>query len=191
MPFLRGVLDEVLSREGLLPDIGETRTPTVRHVALIHPTFTDGEAAAIIAQGSAVAAYGRINRDVAAAFDFEEAVWAGILDLQPVRRAAPRISFAPWSQFPPARRDVAIIVNIEVATEDLMTTMRRTGKQLLRDVRLFDEYRGPPVAHEKRSLAFALTYGSDDRTLTDADVDQLHERVVGALRKRFGAELRS
>ena len=191
MPFLRGVLDEVLSREGLLPDIGETRTPTVRHVALIHPTFTDGEAAAIIAQGSAVAAYGRINRDVAAAFDFEEAVWAGILDLQPVRRAAPRISFAPWSQFPPARRDVAIIVNIEVATEDLMTTMRRTGRQLLRDVRLFDEYRGPPVAHEKRSLAFALTYGSDDRTLTDADVDQLHERVVGALRKRFGAELRS
>jgi phenylalanyl-tRNA synthetase beta chain len=191
LPYVKGLMDELLSRLGLQVGMSSGHEPPVRHVPLIHPTFAEGEAAAIVLDGRTVAAYGRINGSVAETFDFTESVWAALVDLQPVIEAASSPRFTAWSPYPPARRDLALVVSTDVAAEDLELTMRRTGKQLLRDVRLFDEYRGPPVDKDKRSLAFALTYGADDRTLTDADVDRVHERVVRTLSKRFGAELRT
>lgn len=191
LPYIKGLMDELLSRVGLQVGMIAGRESPVRHVPLLHPTFAEGEAAAIVVDGRTVAAYGRINGAVAETFDFEESVWAALAHLQPVLDAVASPRFTAWSPYPPARRDLALIVSTDVAAEDLELTMRRTGKQLLRNVRLFDEYRGPQVDKDKRSLAFALTYGAEDRTLTDAEIDRVHERVVHALTKRFSAELRA
>ncbi|MEL6249708.1 MAG: hypothetical protein AAFR15_17060, partial [Cyanobacteria bacterium J06627_15] len=65
------------------------------------------------------------------------------------------------------------------------------GGKLLDEVTLFDEYRGETVPDGQRSLAFRLVYRSNDRTLTDQDIDPVHQKVRAALEKNFSVSLRS
>jgi phenylalanyl-tRNA synthetase beta chain len=69
--------------------------------------------------------------------------------------------------------------------------MRQAGRSLLADVRLFDLYRGAPIEPGRKSLAYALTYQASDRTLTDAEVRHVRERLVAHLESSLGAKLRS
>jgi phenylalanyl-tRNA synthetase beta chain len=69
--------------------------------------------------------------------------------------------------------------------------MRKAGGTLLESIELFDEYRGDNVSAGKRSLAFRLTYRASDRTLTDSDVEPVHQKVREALEEKFQVDLRS
>ena len=69
--------------------------------------------------------------------------------------------------------------------------MVKVGKPLLTQVDLFDDYRGKGVSEGDRSLAFRLTYRSKDGTLTDNDVDPIHQKVRDTLSEKFGVTLRS
>ena len=69
--------------------------------------------------------------------------------------------------------------------------MTRAGGKLLESVTLFDEYRGESVPEGQRSLAFRLVYRSSDRTLTEADIEPVHQKVRKALEKQFELTLRS
>jgi len=73
----------------------------------------------------------------------------------------------------------------------LAAAMREAGGTELRDVAVFDEYRGEQIGAGKRSLAFRVAFGSSERTLTDEDATALRARIVELLAERFGAELRA
>ena len=90
-----------------------------------------------------------------------------------------------------ARRDLAVLVDIATAHNDVHKAIQKAGQPLLQTVRLFDEYKGEQIAAGKRSLAYALGYGSPNRTLTDAEADKAHAKVVRALTHKFGAQLRN
>ena len=185
LPFVRGVVDELLSRSGVPSD-------EASHDDLQHPTFTAGAAAAVTYKGRLLAAYGEVDAEVAAAFDLDERTWALLVDMPAVRAAsAGAPSFSAWSEYPSALRDLAIVVDAEVTQAEVQDTIQRAGRPLLQSARLFDEYRGEQVPAGKRSLAYALSYAAPDRTLTDKQADRAHNRVVRALQHRLGAELRS
>ena len=185
LPFVRGVVDELLARSGVPAD-------GTSHDDLQHPTFTVGAAAAVTYRGSLLAAYGQVNSEVAAAFDLDERAWALLVDMPAVREAsAGPPSFSAWSEYPSALRDLAIVVDADVKQADVYDAIQRAGRPLLQSARLFDEYRGEQIPPGKRSLAYALSYAAPDRTLTDKQADRAHNRVVRALQHRLGAELRS
>ncbi len=69
--------------------------------------------------------------------------------------------------------------------------MRKAGGALLQGVELFDEYQGENVAEEQRSLAFSLIYRASDRTLTEVEIEPLHQQIREALVEKFGVTLRS
>jgi len=73
----------------------------------------------------------------------------------------------------------------------LIAAAREAAGPELRDMRVFDVYRGDQVGPGRKSLAFSVTFQSSERTLSDEDAAALRDRIVTALRKRFGAELRS
>jgi len=184
LPFVRGVVDEVLARSGV--DLA-----TVSHEEVEHPTFAAGQAAATTQAGRTLAAYGAIGPEVAAAYDLDERAWALLVDVGALRAAsAGPPSFAPWSEYPAALRDLAVVVDEGVAQGEVLETIERSGRPLLASVRMFYEYRGEQIAAGKRSLAYALSYAAPDRTLTDKEADKAHNRVVRALQHRLGAELR-
>ena len=84
-------------------------------------------------------------------------------------------------RFPAALRDVAVVVPETTTNERILAEIRTAGGALLRDVRLFDLYRGSSIPEGTKSLAFALTYQADDRTLTDKEVDKAHKKIEDRL----------
>ncbi len=97
----------------------------------------------------------------------------------------------PPPRFPSVDRDLAIVVGAAVTAGAIDATIRAAGGPLLRDARLFDVYRGRPLGHDERSLAFRLRFGDPDRTLTEDEVDAAVAAVVEALRRNHGARLRA
>jgi phenylalanyl-tRNA synthetase beta chain len=90
------------------------------------------------------------------------------------------------SRHPDVERDVAVVVDEDLPSADLEAVIRAGAGPLLRDVRLFDVYRGAPLAADQRSLAFRLRFGAEDRTLTDAEIDAAMDGVGTALRGAGG-----
>jgi phenylalanyl-tRNA synthetase beta chain len=114
------------------------------------------------------------------------------LDLDALVAAAPEaLEFKDVSSYPEVRQDLAFVVADDVPAAALAAAMREAGGPELRDVAVFDEYRGEQIGAGKRSLAFRVAFGSSERTLTDEDATTLRARIVALLAERFGAELRA
>ena len=122
-----------------------------------------------------------------------EGAWGAFeLDLDALAAAAPAaIRAADVSPFPELRQDLAFIVDEDVPAAALRAAIQEAGGDVLRAVDVFDEYRGAQIGEGKRSLAFRLSFGSNDRTLTDEDVAPLRARIVDLLAERFGGILRA
>ncbi|NET51939.1 MAG: phenylalanine--tRNA ligase subunit beta, partial [Merismopedia sp. SIO2A8] len=99
--------------------------------------------------------------------------------------------FKAYSSFPASDRDIAFYAPVDVPVADIEKVVMKAGKSLLDSVELFDQFQGESVPEGQRSLAFRLVYRASDRTLTDADVDPVHEKIRKALVKSLGVELRS
>jgi phenylalanyl-tRNA synthetase beta chain len=78
-----------------------------------------------------------------------------------------------------------------VTAGELVAAAREAAGPELREMRAFDVYRGPQAGPGRKSIAFAVTFQSPERTLTDADASELRNRIVTALEQAFGAELRA
>ncbi|HEU4963747.1 MAG TPA: phenylalanine--tRNA ligase subunit beta [Bacilli bacterium] len=94
-------------------------------------------------------------------------------------------------KFPAMGRDIALLVDVDVAAGTMLDTIRGAAGDLLESVEIFDLYQGAQVPEGKKSVAYALVYRSPERTLTDEEVTARHEQVLTALKERHGAELRS
>jgi phenylalanyl-tRNA synthetase beta chain len=118
--------------------------------------------------------------------------WAAFeLDLAALAAELPGwILYEDVITFPSVLQDLAFVVDEDVPAAELIAAMREAGPEL-RDVRVFDEYRGAQIGAGKRSLAFRVAFGSPERTLTDEDAAEIRARIVDALQRRFGAELRA
>ena len=93
--------------------------------------------------------------------------------------------------YPPIRQDLAFSVPEEVSAGDLAAAALEAAGPELGEMRAFDVYRGEQVGEGRKSIAFRVTFQSSERTLSDADAARLRESIVEALKRRFGAELRS
>ena len=93
--------------------------------------------------------------------------------------------------FPAVKQDLAFAVDESVAAGDLIAAAREAAGPELRELRVFDVYRGEQVGEGRKSVALRLAFQSPERTLSDEDAAALRERIVAALAERFGAELRA
>src|SRR5262249_58806422 len=96
----------------------------------------------------------------------------------------------PISRFRAISRERAVVVGMEVATDQFMAAIRKYAGATLESLALFDVYEGPQVGAGKRSLAYRLTFRSMDRTLSDADVGKLRAKIVRGLEHDIGATIR-
>ncbi len=159
-----------------------------RRAAWGHPRVT----AAVLSGGACLGVVGELHPRVAAAFGLPRGVLAFQLAVEAlVARASLVPRFAGVPRFPAVLRDVAVVVADEVAAEAVAVAIR--AEPLVEAVTLFDVYTGAPVPAGRKSLAFALRYRAADRTLTDAEADAAHARILERLRgdPALRAELRA
>jgi len=122
-----------------------------------------------------------------------DGVW-GVFELDLARllaEAPDEVRYADVVSFPPVRQDLAFAVPEEVTAAQLVDAAREAAGPELTGMRPFDLYRGDQIGEGRKSIAFAVSFQSPERTLTDEDAAGLRERIVAALAKRFGAELRA
>ncbi|HKC77568.1 MAG TPA: phenylalanine--tRNA ligase subunit beta, partial [Gaiellaceae bacterium] len=122
-----------------------------------------------------------------------DGAWSAFeLDLDALAEAAPHaLTFEAVSPYPEVRQDLAFVVDEDVSAAELLAAIREAAGELLRELEVFDDYRGEQIGEAKRSLAFRLAFGSSEGTLTDEDVAPLRASIVDALSSRFGAVLRA
>ena len=148
-----------------------------------------------LALGPKVLAYfGELHPSVLAVFDLRAPVSAFeiFLDAIPESKAKSRARplFQP-SPFPAVERDFAFVVEAKVTAEDIVKSARSAERNLIERVDVFDVYEGTGVPEGKKSLAIAVRLQPKDRTLTDAEIDAVAQKIVAAVGKATGGTLRT
>ena len=92
---------------------------------------------------------------------------------------------------PAATQDISLVVDVSIPANKLSKSLRAGATELLEDIRLVDDYRGPGIPEGKKSLTFALRFRAMDRTLTQAEVTLERDKAVAKVASEFGAELRA
>jgi phenylalanyl-tRNA synthetase beta chain len=182
---LKGVVETLLAR---LHIVGAVFEP------MEHPSFQPGRTARLLS-GEAVQLgfVGEIHPAVRDAFGLpDRRVAAAELDLEALLAQVPLAWYVePISPYPAVLQDLAVVVDEVVAAATVQHVITKAGGFLLKEVELFDVYRGEPIPAGKKSLAYALTFQAPDKTLRDAIVAKQVQRIVASLKKELGAELRS
>jgi len=180
---LKGFVEELLEQFGVR---GATFTRRTESTAMFL------ESATIVLGGKlALGEMGQLSPALAKKYDLRDAVFLAELNLdQMLARRNPAKSFKPLPQFPSIRRDVAMLVPEATTHEAVLQTVKKTKPANLETVELFDVFRGKHVPEGQKSLAYALTYRSPEKTLTDAEVNAAHLRIVEALKQNLGATVR-
>jgi phenylalanyl-tRNA synthetase beta chain len=123
--------------------------------------------------------------------DLRDPVFLAELNLDAMlARRSPAKSFRPLPQFPAIRRDVAMLVPEAITHDQVLAVVRKARPAHLETVELFDVFRGKNVPEGQKSLAYAFTYRSSEKTLTDKDAACEHDKVVGAFKQALKAVVR-
>lgn len=134
---------------------------------------------------------GEIHPDVASNYGIGDKVYCGEFFIDRLIEFSSReIQYAKPPKYPSTSRDIAMVVDESTAVADIEKVIKEAGTEILRDVKLFDIYRGIQVGKGKKSVAYSLTYRHDDRTLTDVETEEAHAKVVEALKNNLGASIR-
>jgi len=180
---LKGVLEEFLEQFGLR-GFGFTRRTESTSIFL--------ESAGIALGGKlALGEFGQLLPALAKRYDLRDAVFLAELNLDQLlaRRNAGR-SFKPLPQFPGIRRDVAMMVAENTTHDTVLDVVRKTKPVNLESVELFDIFRGKNVPAGQKSVAYAFLYRAADKTLTDAEVNAAHDKLVAGFKQSLQAVIR-
>lgn len=156
------------------------------------PHLQPGRAAEVLAGGAVLGWVGEIHPLAADAYEATAPVVAFEFDIDALVKASrPARDYIDVPVFPAVSMDVAFVVDESVTNERLVQCMTSAGGKLLEKAELFDVYRDEErVGAGKKSMAYALTYRAEDRTLTSDEADRAHERLVKKVSAATGAEVR-
>lgn len=174
---VEGVLDAVHAE-------GEFRRSDL---PFLHP----GRAADVYVGGVKVGYLGEIHPDTASAYDAEERLYCAEIDLAALN-AAERgtTSFVAFSKYPPAERDLAVVVADGIPAGDMLASVKNGKIKNLVSAEIFDVYKGAQVGEGKKSVALGFAFASPVRTLTDEEIAAEMKKILGILKRGFAAEIR-
>jgi phenylalanyl-tRNA synthetase beta chain len=179
---VKGLLDGLFDRLGLTVRI--TYQPSERKG--LHP----GRTASILLDDQVIGFLGQVHPELQASWDLTNTV-VFECDLTTLLTAevAP-VTFVSLPRYPSMTRDIALVVDTAILAGELENVILQAGGPLLKEAHLFDLYKGEHLEPGKKSLAFSLTYYNPEKTLTDEEVGEVHEKVLAAVHETLGAVLR-
>jgi phenylalanyl-tRNA synthetase beta chain len=178
---LKGVVEELSSHLSLPLDL----------IPGNHILFDPEECFMVIMGDDFIGLMGKISTEILDLFEIkDEVLWAELDADKMILRVPLTRGFSPLPKFPPIDRDIAVVVDEELLSKEIIDQIKKTGGELVEDVILFDVYTGKQIEPGKKSLACSIRYRSPDKTLTDEEVEDIHRKVILQLERSFGATLR-
>ncbi len=179
----KGIVEELLA--GL--SIANYFVEAGEHYAL-HPGKT-----AVFKKGlDVLVTVGEVHPAVAEALGIKKKIYVFEADVDTLQKfAAKKFTLEALPKYPSISRDLAILVEHDTAAADVEKVIVKSGGKFFKGVTLFDVYTGERIPADKKSLAFALEFRSNERTLKDEEADEAFKNILAAVEKDFGATLRS
>lgn len=179
---LKGILEGLFAKLGLTDKVAYVQAK----LEGMHP----GRTAEIHLEGKRIGFIGQIHPNSQKELDLKE-TYAFELSLKSILEAGTEpLQYVAIPRFPSMVRDIALVADIETASDQLKEIILTAGAPLLKEVNVFDLYEGEHMEIGKKSIAFSLNYFDPERTLTDEEVTKIHEKVLEALQEKAGAVLR-
>lgn len=183
--LVKGILENLFEKL----DLSERFTFDVldKETDVLHPN----RQAKILFDRKEVGYLAQIHPNYAKSYNLKE-VYVYSINLKSVLNRNHRVKkFQSIQKYPNIERDIAIVVNKDINASMLIDSIKKSGKRLLKDVFVFDLYVGDNIDEDKKSLAFKLTFGSPDKTMTDDEINVIITSILEKLEKDFNAQLRS
>ena len=156
-----------------------------------NPSYHPGRCARVTIDGVDVGVFGQVHPLVANNYGIESEVYcAEISFTKLLTLRLPDATYTPLPRYPSVSRDLAVVCGEDITVAQAEDVITAAAGKLLREIRLFDIYRGPGVPAGKKSMAFSLVLRADDRTLTDTDSEAVVAKVLSALEEKLNAVLR-
>jgi len=186
---VKGIVDGLLNKLGIsnqwYDDFQATPENTEKKIWHL------GRSAEIKIDNKEIGFVGEINPGILSEFGIKYKVAAFNIDFELlIKLVSEELIYQRPSKYPAVVRDIAILVNLGDRVADVLNVINSAGSELVQDVDLFDMYEGRELPRGKKNLAFHIVYQVKDRTLTDKEVDRIHKKIIRALEKRRGWEVR-
>ncbi len=143
-------------------------------------------------EGQHLASYGQVDKAILKNFDIRQDVFFADINWDLVMQHSQHVhvQFRHLAKFPAVRRDLAMLVSADLRFEQIEQLARAEGRKLLREVSLFDVYKGDKIEQGKKSYAVSFTFLDPEKTLTDADIDKTMSKLMKKLESELGAVIR-
>ena len=176
---IKGVAEEVLDYLGYAGRYSFMKKEMPKEM---HP----GQSAYINVNGANVGIIGKIHPNVT-----KEDVYVLEINLDELfQKKVGKMKYKEISKFPSVKKDVAFVIDRNIVSKDIEKVIKNAGGSLLTEIEVFDVYTGSNVPNDKKSIAYSLTFADNKKTLTDEEVNNLMQKVMDNVCKKFGAEIR-
>jgi len=179
---LKGALDAAVDAMNLPPL--DFEMAAVKHLRA-------GQSAAISIEGTAIGSIGRLAESIGGAYKFRQPIWLAEVDLTTLLEIKELpVLYSPLPRFPSIVRDVSLLVDRKITIAELLHASREAKADHFIGAHFVGAYEGAGIPDDKRSITLRFEYCADDGTLRDEEVDEIHWRLVEALKAKFDAEVR-
>ncbi len=181
----KGVFENVFDKLGMIDKVEYSPLETLPYM---HP----GRTAIITDNNNQEIGYvGEIHPQIASNYDIETKVYFGVVYIDKlVELANFDINYKPLPKFPTMQRDIAMLVKDEVNVKEIEKIIKAKGGKLLESVKLFDVYKGEQIEKGYKSVAYSILFRSNEKTLTDEEVNAPMKKILKELEEKLQAQLR-
>ena len=181
--ILKGLVEKILTLSSVLRyDVVSEKTNNSYH---------PGKTANIKVGKDVIATLGEIHPQVADNYGLKGEIYVAEIWLDKlVKYGKTNKKYAEVAKFPAVERDIAMVIDENVEVGNIEKAIQKKGKKILEEIQLFDVYRNEKLGENKKSVAYSLKFRSNDRTLTDEEINQTMEEIIKELEENLGAELR-
>lgn len=156
-----------------------------------HPSLKESMSVNIVVNNKPCGVFGEVKEDVARKFDIKRKAYVAEIPIDELLSLANlKKTFTALPKYPSVKRDIAILVDDAINASNIYSVIKEEARELVKGVDVFDLYKGQQIQGGKKSLAYTIEYRSDERTLNDKEVNELHKKVQDALMKRLGVQIR-
>jgi phenylalanyl-tRNA synthetase beta chain len=154
-------------------------------------SFHPGKTAKLVIGKTVVGILGEVHLVVCENYGLDLPCFVAQLDLDALYESTNTDrKYKPLPKFPAVTRDIALLVEDTILVQEINETIRKAGGNLVEKVNLFDIYKGKQIPEGKKSIAYAIAYRDENKTLTDNEVNKVHEKILRSLEYKLGATLR-
>ncbi len=175
--LIKGVLENLLNYLGF-----ENRYSFVKeNINSLHP----GIGARVLLDGKSIGIIGRVHPKI-----LKDDVYVAELSLNALMVAVKPIKYKEASKYPSIVKDMAFAVTKNITSEEIEIIIKKSGGRLLKNIRVFDLYTGDKVGENEKSIAYSLTFGNENRTLTEEEVTEVFDKIIKDVCDKLNARLR-